>query len=62
MANEEDKTVDVSLSSEEVRLVINSLLNCPIEINVKSMPHILALAQGILKKLQPRQEAGDGVS
>lgn len=55
MADEEIKTVIVSLTPEEVQFVMNCLLNCPRQASVKEMPSLLALAQGILKKLQPQQ-------
>lgn len=45
------KMVAVSLMPEEVKFITECMLNCPFTADVKSMPHILSMAQGIIKKM-----------
>jgi hypothetical protein len=49
----EIKTVYVSLTEDEVRLITECLLNCPLEASVKAMPHIVGMVQGIVGKMAP---------
>ncbi len=51
MADDEITTVVVSLTSDEVKLIMQCLLHCPVTTTVAEMPNILGKTQGILKKL-----------
>ncbi len=49
---ESGTSIIVVLTSQEAQTVVNCLLNCPIQTDVKSMPALLGLVQGIVRKLQ----------
>lgn len=50
------QTMVVALTPDEVDFIMNALLTCQIQTNVRSMPAVLATVQAILKKLQPEPE------
>jgi hypothetical protein len=47
------QSVMVILTPEEAQYVTEVLLNAPMQVAVKDMPHLIGLVQGIIKKLQP---------
>jgi hypothetical protein len=47
------ENVTVELTPDEVKLITECLLNCPMQTDVKSMPHIIGMVQGIVGKMSP---------
>jgi len=45
--------VVVALTEDEVKLITECLLNCPMEASVKNMPQIIGMVQGIVGKMAP---------
>jgi hypothetical protein len=45
--------ITVELTPDEVKLVTECLLNCPMQTDVKSMPEIIGMVQGIIGKMTP---------
>jgi mRNA-degrading endonuclease toxin of MazEF toxin-antitoxin module len=45
--------VVVALTPDEVKFVMECLVNCPVTTSVRDMPSVIGLAQGIIKKLNP---------
>jgi hypothetical protein len=59
----ENETVTVTLTTDEVKLITECLLNCPMQTDVKSMPQIIGMVQGIVKKMTsppPTGTSGEG--
>jgi hypothetical protein len=46
--------IGVSLTQDEVKFIVESVLNCPFSASVRDMPKVIAMAQGVVKKLQPQ--------
>jgi len=47
------QNVMVVLTPEEATYIQEVLLNAPMQVAVKDMPHLIGLVQNIIKKLQP---------
>jgi len=53
MESDEIKSALVMLGDDEVQLITECLLNCPMQASVKDMPQIIGMVQGIVKKIRP---------
>jgi hypothetical protein len=47
------ENITVELTPDEVKLITECLLNCPLQTDVKSMPKVIGMVQGIVKKMTP---------
>jgi len=48
-----DTPIVMELTQEEVQYITEVLLNAPMQVAVKDMPHLIGMVQSIVKKLQP---------
>jgi len=53
MESQDKPLVCVTLTQEEAGYIQEVLLNAPMQIAVKDMPHLIGMVQSIVKKLQP---------
>ena len=53
VVSEKPQNLMVVLTPEEAQYVTEVLLNAPMQVAVKDMPHLIGMVQSIVKKLQP---------
>ena len=57
MESNDKPLVYVALTQEEAQYIQEVLLNAPMQVAVKDMPHLIGLVQSIIKKFQsPKPE------